>query len=285
MAQGVQRLSTDGTPRRTLLIVGGAEDKLGRSVVLKRFVRLAGGRQSRIVIIPTASSFVDEVVETYSRVFTRLRAGPDIGVVHAKSRAAAHDPELVARLDDATAVFMSGGSQLKLSQFLVGTPVGDAIIDAYRRGVVVAGTSAGASIVSAHLMAGGTGLTGDSSDAAARKGMVELVAGFGLLQDVIVDQHFSQRGRMGRLLATFAANPGLLGIGLDEDTAVLIDRDGMLEVLGSNMVTIVDGRDATSDYYQREVGEVLTVVRSSLSVLGPGRRFNLNTRQPVDFSQ
>ena len=106
--------------------------------------------------------------------------------------------------------------------------------------------------------------------------MVELVAGFGLLQDVIVDQHFSQRGRMGRLLAVFAANPGLLGIGLDEDTAVLIDREGILEVLGSNMVTIVDGRDATSDYYEREVGEVLTVVRSSLHVLGPGRHFNLS---------
>jgi cyanophycinase len=134
-------------------------------------------------------------------------------------------------------------------------------------------------------MSGGTGLAGDSNDAAARKGMVELVAGFGLLQDVIVDQHFSQRGRMGRLLSVFAANPGLLGIGLDEDTAVLIDRDGMLEVLGSNMVTIIDGRDATSDYYEREVGEVLTVVRSSLHVLGPGRRFNLNSRQPVDFSR
>ena len=97
MAQGGQRLSADGSPRRTLLIIGGAEDKLGRSVVLKRFVRLAGGRQSRIVIIPTASSFVDEVVETYSRVFTRLRAGGDIRVVHAASRAAAHDPELVGR--------------------------------------------------------------------------------------------------------------------------------------------------------------------------------------------
>ena len=114
--------------------------------------------------------------------------------------------------------------------------------------------------------------------------MVELVAGFGLLQDVIVDQHFSQRGRMGRLLATFAATRAARHR-LDEDTAVLIDREGMLEVLGSNMVTIVDGRDATSDYYEREVGEVLTVVRSSLHVLGPGRHFNLSDRQPVDFSR
>jgi cyanophycinase len=103
-----------------------------------------------------------------------------------------------------------------------------------------------------------------------------------LLQDIIVDHHFSQRGRMGRLLASFAANPGLLGIGLDEDTTVLIDREGTPEVLGSNMVTIVDGRDATSDYYEREIGDVLTVVRSSPNVLGPGRRFDLNSRQPLD---
>ena len=148
-------------------------------------------------------------------------------------------------------------------------------------GVVVAGTSAGASIVASHLMSGGTGLVGNSGSAAARKGMVELVAGFGLLQDIIVDQHFSQWGRMGRLLSVYAANPGILSIGLDEDTAVVIDREGILEVLGSGMVTIVDGRNAVSDYYEREVGEVLTVVDSHLFVLGPGRRFDLNTRRPI----
>jgi cyanophycinase len=111
--------------------------------------------------------------------------------------------------------------------------------------------------------------------------MVELVAGFGLLQDVIVDQHFSERGRLGRLATAYAANPGLLGIGLDEDTAVLIDKDGTLEVLGTGMVTIVDSRDAVSDYYEREVGEVLTVVDSHLFVLGPGRRFDLDARRPI----
>jgi cyanophycinase len=111
--------------------------------------------------------------------------------------------------------------------------------------------------------------------------MVHLVAGFGLLQDLLVDQHFSQRGRLGRLMTAFAANPGLLGIGLDEDTAVLITKDGLLEVLGSGVVTVVDGRNAVSDYYEREVGEVLTVVNSHLFLLGPGRCFDLDTRQPV----
>ena len=111
--------------------------------------------------------------------------------------------------------------------------------------------------------------------------MVELVAGFGLLQDIIVDQHFSERGRMGRLLSVYAANPGLLSVGLDEDTAVVIDREGILEVLGSGMVTIVDGRNAKSDYFERKVGEVLTVADSHLFVLGPGRRFDLKTRHAI----
>ena len=148
-------------------------------------------------------------------------------------------------------------------------------------GVVVAGTSAGASILASHMMLGGTGLAGNSGSAAARKHMVELVAGFGLLQDIIVDQHFSERGRMGRLLSVYAANPGLLSVGLDEDTAVVIDREGILEVLGSGMVTIVDGRNAKSDYFERKVGEVLTVADSHLFVLGPGRRFDLNTRHAI----
>lgn len=149
------------------------------------------------------------------------------------------------------------------------------------RGVVVAGTSAGASILSSHMMVGGTGDAGGSSDAAARKAMVELVAGFGLLQDLIVDQHFSQQGRMGRLMSAFAANPGLVGVGLDEDTAVVIDADGSIEVLGSGMVTIIDGRNTTSDYFDRDRGDVLSVVNSSLHGLGPGSRFDLDERRPV----
>lgn len=109
-----------------------------------------------------------------------------------------------------------------------------------------------------------------------------LVAGFGLFQDVLIDQHFSRRGRHGRLIAAFAANPGLLGIGLDEDTAALIDREDTLEVLGTNSVTIVDGRNAVSDHFDHEVGEVLTVIDSHRFVLGPGRRFGLDARRPLD---
>ena len=262
--------------------IGGAEDKDPGSDVLERFMELAGGNRARIAIIPTASEEAQEAGERYIKVFRKLGAA-EADWLRVEKRDDANSEAALELLRNATGIFITGGDQARLVALLAGTLVMECIRDRNAHGVVVAGTSAGASIVSAHLMSGGTGLAGNSNDAAARKGMVELVAGFGLLQDIIVDQHFSQRGRMGRLLASFAANPGLLGIGLDEDTAVLINREGLLEVLGSNMVTIVDGRDATSDYYKREIGDVLTVVRSSLNVLGPGRKFDLNHRQPIEF--
>src|SRR3954454_5314203 len=263
--------------------IGGAEDKSPGSDVLERFVELAGGKQARVAIIPTASEEAPKAGERYVKAFGKMGVA-EADWLRVERREDANAEPALDLLRKATGIFITGGDQARLVALLAGTLVMECIRQRNAEGVVVAGTSAGASIVSAHLMAGGTGLTGDSSDAAARKGMVELVAGFGLLQDVIVDQHFSQRGRMGRLMAAYAANPGLLGVGLDEDTAVLITQDGVLEVLGSSMVTMVDGRNTVSDYYERDVGEVLTVVDSHLFVLGPGRRFNLSNRQPVDFS-
>jgi cyanophycinase len=264
-------LTPDESPRRTLLIIGGAEDRLGRSVVLKRFVRLAGGRSSRIVLIPTASSFVDEVVDTYSRVFTRLRAGPDIRVVHAASRAEAHDPDLVARFDDATAVFIGGGSQLKLSQFVVGTPVGNAIVDAYHRGVVIAGTSAGASIMSRFMISlGDEGLT-------PRQRSSQLTAGLGLLEDVIVDQHFEQRGRYGRLMSIVANSPNLLGVGIDENTAVEIRDEHVMTIVGTGGVFVLDARNAVTDAPDARRGAPLLVSGAVVHSLPTGATFDLRS--------
>jgi cyanophycinase len=203
--------------------------------------------------------------------------------VRVEERPDANAQETLQILGQASGIFITGGDQARLVQLLVGTRVMDCVRLRNAEGVIVAGTSAGASVVSAHVMAGGTGVGGDSNDAAARKGMVDVVAGFGLLQDMIIDQHFSQRGRLGRLVAAFAANPGLIGIGLDEDTAVIIDREGTLEVLGSNMVTIVDGRNTMSDYFEREEGEVLTITQSSLHVLAHGRRFDVDARRVIEM--
>jgi cyanophycinase len=263
--------------------IGGAEEKNGngdREDVLSRFVELAGGEKARILVIPTASQTPGEMGQRYVDVFGKLGA-KSVDVLKVEEREDANNQAAIDQVAQATGIFITGGSQARLVAFLCGTHVMEWIRECNANGVVVAGTSAGASIVASHLMLGGTGLAGNSGESAARKQMVELAAGFGLLQDIIVDQHFSERGRMGRLLSVYAANPGLLGIGLDEDTAVVIDHDGMMEVLGSGMVTIIDGRNSISDYFEREVGDVLTVGNSHLFVLGPGRFFDLNERQIV----
>jgi len=263
--------------------IGGAEESEPGGEILERFVALAGGKRARIAVIPTASGEPRRSGEGYVELFQTMGA-KTAEWLRIEQRHDANQDESLRLLRDASGIFITGGDQTRLVELLVGTLVMECIRLRNAEGVMVAGTSAGASIVSAHMMGGGTGVGGNSNESAARKGMVEIVTGFGLLQDVIIDQHFSQRGRMGRLLSAFAANPGLIGIGLDEDTAVLIDREGTLEVLGSGMVTIVDGRDTVSDYFDRKEGEVLTITGSSLHVLGPGARFDLNARRAIGIN-
>jgi cyanophycinase len=262
--------------------IGGAEETEPGGEILERFVDLAGGSDARIVIIPTASDDPQRSGEGYAELFRKLGA-KKADWLRVEQRSDANTEEPLSLLREATGMFITGGDQTRLVELLVGTLVMECIRTRNADGVVAAGTSAGASILSTLMLAGGTGVGGDSNGSAARKGMVDVVAGFGLLQDIIIDQHFSQRGRLGRLLSVFASTPGLIGVGLDEDTAVLIDREGTLEVLGSNMVTIVDGRNTISDYFDREEGEVLTITGSSLHVLAGGRRFDLDARQVIDM--
>jgi cyanophycinase len=260
--------------------IGGAEETKPGGEVLERFFELAGGKNARIAIIPTASDDPQRSGEGYAKLFRELGA-KKADWLRVEQRSDANAEEAISLLREATGIYITGGDQARLVRLLVGTLVMECIRMRNADGVIVAGTSAGASILSALMMAGGTGIGGDSNGAAARKGMVDVVAGFGLLQDIIIDQHFSQRGRMGRLLSVFAGTPGLIGIGLDEDTAVLIDREGTLEALGSNMVTIVDGRDTISDYFDRQNGEVLSITGSSLHVLADGRLFDLDVRRAI----
>ena len=182
------------------MIIGGAEDKLRKRMILQEFVRAAGGLDARIAVIPTASSIGTEVTEVYDAVFRREGA-VEVAAVRPESREDSHDPGLVAALEDATGIFMTGGNQLKLSAIVCGTPLGDAIVAANRRGVVVGGTSAGASIQSSHMLAfGGPGAT-------AKQRMTQMAAGLGLIDSAVVDQHFDQRNRYGRLLMIVAQSP------------------------------------------------------------------------------
>jgi cyanophycinase len=263
--------------------IGGAEETQPGGEILERFVDLAGGEDAQVLVVPTASEEPRESGEGYIELFYELGVKTADWLLIEK-RADAAEEAALDKVRQATGVFITGGDQARLVELLVGTQVMDELRRRNAEQVIIAGTSAGASILTGTIMVGGTGVNGSSEDAAARKGIVDTAAGLGLLQDMIIDQHFSQRGRMGRLLAAFAANPGLIGVGLDEDTAILIDPNGTLEVLGSSMVTIVDGRQTVSDYFEREEGEVLTVVHSSLHVLACGRRFDLNSRQAIGLN-
>jgi cyanophycinase len=260
----------------TLLVIGGAEDRMGKATVLRRFVRLAGGRKARIVLIPTASSFQDEVTAAYTEVFTRLGA-PKPSVVNPQSRQDASDEAAVALLDDATGVFMSGGSQLKLSQRFPGTPLGDALHRAHERGAVIAGTSAGASIMSQFMISmGEEGIT-------PRQRHSQLSAGLGLLEGVIIDQHFAQRSRYGRLMSMVAASPSLIGIGIDEDTAIEVRDRRVFTVHGSGAVFVLDCREATSDAPDARRGAPLMVSGAVVHSLPAGATFDLAEVHLVDF--
>jgi cyanophycinase len=259
------------------MAIGGAEDKLGRRTVLRSFVDLAGASDATIAVVPTASSLGDQVVEVYDALFRKLGAR-EVVALRPETREQADDPELVRRLDEVSGVFMTGGNQLKLSAIVNGTSFGEAVRAAHLRGAAVGGTSAGASILSSHMVAFGPG------GAVPKQRMTQLAAGLGLVRDVVIDQHFDQRNRYGRLLMLVAQSPGLLGIGIDEDTAAVITREAdhdVLGVVGRGVVTIVDGRNIVSNAHEARRTAPLLASGVVLHVLPAGSVFDLTTRSLV----
>jgi cyanophycinase len=256
------------------MIIGGAEDKLRKRTILHDFVTASGGPEARIAVIPTASSLGSEVVDVYDATFTRLGAA-EVHAARPESRDDAHDPALVEVLERATGIFMTGGNQLKLSGVVCGTPFGDAIIAAHERGVVVAGTSAGASIQSSHMVAFGVG------GATPKQRMTQVAAGLGLVKSSVIDQHFDQRNRYGRLLMIVAQSPQLLGIGVDEDTAAVIEEvDGqeVLRVTGRGCVTIFDPSHMVSNAHEAKRSTPLLASGVVLHMLPAGSAYDLTTR-------
>jgi cyanophycinase len=263
-----------GNGEGDLLVIGGAEDKLGRRTVLKEFVARAGGEGARIAVVPTASSLGPEIVEVYRALFTKLGAAEVYGV-RPEDRAQASDPDLVGRLDRATGIFMTGGNQLKLSTTVAGTPFGRAVVEARGRGVTIGGTSAGASIQSSHMVAFGPG------GATPKQRMTQVAAGLGLVQDCVIDQHFEQRNRYGRLLMIVSQSPQLLGMGVDEDTAAVITRSGptdVLRVVGRGSVTIMDGSHMVTNAHEAHEHRPILASGVTLHVLPAGAEFDLGTR-------
>lgn len=257
-----------------LMPIGGAEDKLDDKVILSEFVKLSGGEKAKIAIVPTASS-IETAGLRYKAIFMSMGV-EEAEVVYIGSREDANDEETIEDVADVTGIFLTGGNQMRLSSIIGGTRLEQWVRERHEAGAVIAGTSAGASILSAHMVAMG------ASGATPKMRMAQMFAGFGLISNVIIDQHFRQRDRIGRLLALVAGNPGLLGIGIDEDTAVVIENDGTMRVVGRHSVTIVDGSHMKSDIYEvRRYGDI-TISDARLHVLGAGKRFDMNDRKLLD---
>ena len=258
----------------TVIIIGGAEDKVRDRVILGRFVTLAGGRDACIAVISTASSLGHEAGERYKQLFTDLGAST-VRPIHAVTRPQANDEAVAHAIRDATGVFLTGGNQLRLSSTIGGTRLADVITDRFRHGAVVAGTSAGASAMSSHMIAFG------ASGATPKVRMAQIAAGLGLLPGVIVDQHFQQRNRLGRLLSLIAQNPSLLGLGVDEDTAGVCGPDGVMEVIGRGSITVVDGARSETDAWEIRGHRPLMISNVVLHALPAGYRFDLHRRERI----
>jgi cyanophycinase len=261
-----------GSSRGFIVPIGGAEDKLGDEAILKKFVKVCGGRDARIAVIPTASE-LKSTGRRYEELFRDLRASK-VWVLPFDTRKSCSDPEELAMLEKANGVFLTGGNQLRLSTTLGGTPVAKQIRTMNAEGATIAGTSAGAAFLSEHMIAFG------EEGPTPRAGMVSLAPGLGLTNRIIVDQHFRQRDRLGRLLTAIAYNPFAIGLGLDEDTAAFLGPDDTIEVVGSGAVTVVDPAELEfSSIDAAKAGEPVSLTGVKVHVLVHGGTFNLETRE------
>jgi cyanophycinase len=261
-------------PQGTVIVIGGAEDKVRDRVILGRFIALAGGAEASIAVISTASSLGTEAGARYREIFTDLGAA-SVTTIHAVTRLQANDEHAAGLIRAATGIFMTGGNQLRLSSMIGGTRLAEAIGERFRAGAVVAGTSAGASAVSSHMIAFG------APGATPKHRMAQIAAGLGLLPGVIVDQHFQQRNRLGRLLSLIAQNPMLLGLGVDEDTAGVVGPDQVMEVIGRGSITVVDGAASDTDAWEIRGHRPLMISGVVLHSLPAGYRFDLRRRTRV----
>jgi cyanophycinase len=263
---------TTNTRRGFLIPIGGAEGKRRKDrQILQKFVGLCGDEDARILVIPTASK-LQETGPSYMKIFEQL--GARSRCIPVERREDCFGEEILDVLERTTGIFITGGNQLRLSTILGGTPVARALRRMNADGVPLAGTSAGAAIMAEHMIAGGRG--GPSP----RESGVELAPGLGLTNRVIIDQHFSQRGRMGRLLSALSFNPFVCGLGIDENTAAFIGPDGDAEIVGRGTVTVVDPADLrhSSMSYVRKA-EAVSLIGLKLHVLAAGAHFNIETRE------
>jgi cyanophycinase len=266
---GVDASSGQGT----LIIIGGGEDRERQRVVLKEVARAVG--HGPLVVATVASHDPEGYFEIYQKAFADTEVG-ELKELYVQERAEALDGKKLAAFDGATGVFFTGGDQLRISSQIGDTPIEQRVREIYEGGGVIAGTSAGASVMSDTMLVGG------SSQESHRIGDLHMGPGLGLLRDVIIDQHFAERGRIGRLLGAVAQNARVLGIGIDEDTAIVV-RGSEFRVIGSGAVYVVDAAGVThSNIAEARRDRALSIFDVRMHVLSAGDRFSLPDRRPAE---
>ncbi|WP_411676596.1 cyanophycinase [Caproicibacter sp.] len=260
------------SPKGYLIIIGGAEDKKGESVILRQAPEMLSG-SDRLTVLTTATEKPQEAGKKYKDVFSGLGV-KNVSVLDISNREQAESPENCSAISKSKCVFFTGGDQLRITSILGGTKVNDELKKLYFDGGIIMGTSAGASAMTSTMVVQG------NDNEPARKCTLKMAPGLGLLSGVIIDQHFDQRGRFGRLLCGIAENPDVLGIGIDEDTAIKLYPDQHFEVIGSNAVTIMDGKTIqSSNVSELNQNELLMITGVTVHTLPTGYGFELKDRK------
>jgi len=257
-----------------LIIIGGAEDKTGEKIILKEVCAHIEKLSQLLVIVTVATEKPIEVGNEYSNIFRDLGI-LNLSVLDVRNRGDALKTENVELIEKASLVFFTRGDQLRITSLLGGTSLYRSMKRKYLEGCVFVGTSAGASVMSNVMIVSGL------DDESARKCTLKMAPGLGLINGVIIDQHFAQRGRVGRLLVGVAENPEVLGIGIDEDTSIIVNKENVLRVVGSGAVYIFDGSNISDTNVSEEYPDnILSIFDVTMHVLKAGNKYDLTTRRP-----
>lgn len=257
-----------------LIIIGGAEDKEGECTILREFVRRAGSREAKIVIMTVATSLPGEVGNEYRRIFSDMGVNA-IDVVDTERKEDVDSPRDLEVIENSTGVFFTGGEQSRITDLLKGTEIDKLLHQKFIQGLVIGGTSAGAAMMPDIMIVEGEGETNPRVDS------VTLEPGMGFLSQVAIDQHFAQRGRLGRLISALIQQPAVLGFGIDENTAIAVDGDEV-EVIGEGAVTIVDVSNIEYTNLKESLhDESLAICGAKIHILPRGYRFNLQQRKCI----
>jgi cyanophycinase len=256
-----------------LIVVGGREDKENGCEILSTVV--ARARKGSIAVVTVASREPDNLWAIYSRVFRELGAA-DVRRVDVEERGGASGEEAIDIVRHASGVFFTGGDQVRITSHLGGTALCDEIRGVFRRGGVIGGTSAGASAMSETML-----IAGENEQSVRVRESLHMAPGLGLMPSVIIDQHFAERGRMGRLVGAVAQNPRMLGVGIDENTAI-VAHGRYFDVIGTGGVYVVDALgESYTNVAEADPEDLMAVFDLRLHILSPGSRFDLRTRRPA----